>query len=103
MYVFNPELITSDGIALSPFDKIHYNGLLFQHEREALDTVTSACTAAQVKLYTSMAEFDMFLNASMSNAKAEAAALSSVIKTLEPGDYYFNGRTIRPLTLNRSH
>lgn len=100
MYVFNPKLITSDGIALSPFESIHYNGLLFQHEREALDTVKSACKENQVMLYASMAGFDIFLNASMSNAKAEAAALSSVIKTLEPGNYYFNGKTIRPLTLS---
>lgn len=103
MYVFNPERITSDGIALSQFKSINYNGRLFQHEREALDTVTRVCTETNVVLYASMAGFDTFLNAIMSNAKAEAAALSSVIKTLEPGDYYFNGRTIRPLTLNRSH
>lgn len=99
MYEFKPELITSDGTTLSPFESIHYTGRLFQHEREALDTVTSACTAAKIKLYASMAGFDTFLNAIMSNAEAEAAALSSVIKTLKPGNYYFNGRTIRPLKI----
>ena len=100
MYVFNPELITSDGIALSPFDKIHYTGTLFSNERKALDTVESVCKAKKVRLFSSMAGFDYFLNDIMSNAKEETTALTSVIKKLAPGDYYFDGRTIRPLTLS---